>query len=109
MYRWNKNKQTILIPGSENINKDNQTNMYNHRQEVVQSPRNESTTTNHELISASAPVINNHVQESIPIDNDERESWRQNFSELKQEIQNLRQIILQQNNNQSTSSMKNNN
>ena len=40
----------ILIPGSEN-NNDNQTDI-----------RNESTT-NHELVSASAPVINNYERD----------------------------------------------
>ena len=69
----------------------------------MQPLRNESTTnhesigvnvytTNHEPASVPAPANenNNHGQESIPIANDEGLS----LQELKQEIQDLRQIIL---------------
>ena len=109
LYRWNKNRQkqkdTLPIPGSENNNDYNKVerNIYNHGQEIVQPPRN-GYTTNHEPISVPTPVINksyyNHGQESIPIAND-------SLQEIKQEIQDLRQIILQSN-EQSTSSMRNN-
>jgi len=106
LYRWNKNRQkqndTIPIPGSENNNDYNQVER-NIGQKIVRPPRNEYTT-NHEPINAPTPVINksyyNHGRESIPIAND-------SLQEIKQEIQELRQIILQSN-EQSTSSTRNN-
>ncbi|PKB94949.1 hypothetical protein RhiirA5_476836 [Rhizophagus irregularis] len=69
LYRWNKNRQR-----SENNNQEEK-NIYNHGQEIEQSPNNEYII-NHESISTPDSIINNcsnHGQESIPIVDDN--SW----------------------------------
>ncbi|CAB4473993.1 unnamed protein product [Rhizophagus irregularis] len=103
---------------NENSNNNYQTerNNYYPGQEIVQQPevinndinrnRNESNYyPGQEIVQPPAPatIINtsyNHGRESVPIANDE-------IQILKQEIQDLKQIILQ-NNKQSTSSTSNN-
>ncbi|RGB43750.1 hypothetical protein C1646_661138 [Rhizophagus diaphanus] len=103
---------------NENSNNNYQTerNNYYPGQEIVQEPevinnginRNRNESNYHpgqEIVQPPAPasIINasyNHGRESVPIANDEIQT-------LKQEIQDLRQIILQ-NNNQSISSTSNN-
>ncbi|CAB4444258.1 unnamed protein product [Rhizophagus irregularis] len=97
LYRWNKNRQK-----SDNNNNQEEKNTYNHRREIEQI-QNEFIT-NHEPISTPDSIINNcsnHGQESIPIVDDNRLT----LHELKQEIQDLRQIIIQSN-KQSTNPIK---
>ncbi|GBC10142.1 hypothetical protein RclHR1_09380002 [Rhizophagus clarus] len=82
-----------------NDNNQVEREIYNYGQEIVQPSRNEHIVINEPPVS----VVNksyNHAQELIPIAN--------NVHELQQEIQDLRQIILQ-NNRQSTNTMENNN
>ncbi|EXX51069.1 uncharacterized protein OCT59_002184 [Rhizophagus irregularis] len=96
-YRWNKNRQK-----SNNNNNQEEKNTYNHGREIEQI-QNEFIT-NHEPISTPDSIINNcsnHGQESIPIVDDNRLT----LHELKQEIQDLRQIIIQSN-KQSTNPIK---
>lgn len=97
LYRWNKNRQ------KRDNNNQEEKNTYNHGQEIEQIPKNEYIT-NHEPISAPDSIItncSNHGQESIPIVDDNRLT----LHELKQEIQDLRQIIIQSN-KQSTNPIK---
>ncbi|GBB97687.1 hypothetical protein RclHR1_03040004 [Rhizophagus clarus] len=86
LYRWNKNRHI----GDDNLQAER--NIYNHGQEIVQPLENEDIT-NHVSMSTPAPIVKQ---------NDDRLT----LHELKQEIQDLRQIIVQ-NNGQSTSSMRN--
>ncbi|CAB5390363.1 galactose oxidase [Rhizophagus irregularis] len=98
LYIWNKNRQK-----SDNNNNQEEKYIYNHGREIEQIPKNEYIT-NHEPISAPDSIINNcsnHGQESIPIVDDNRLT----LHELKQEIQDLRQIITQSN-KQSTNPIK---
>ncbi|GES94809.1 hypothetical protein GLOIN_2v1761507 [Rhizophagus clarus] len=81
-------------------------NIDTHGQEIIQPTSNEYITIN-EPIRIPASAINknyNHAQELIPIANNERLT----LHGLQQEIQDLKQIILQ-NGKQSTSVMENNN
>jgi hypothetical protein len=124
-YRWNKNKHKSRYEHSENLSTTNHQpkmvqstkNEYitNHQPKNVQSTKNEYATnhqpknvqstkneyaTNHQPRPASG--TNKSGQKSSTTANDENISLR----ELQQEIQDLRQIIIQSN-IQSTSSMRN--
>jgi hypothetical protein len=108
-YRWNKNKHKSRYEHSENLSTTNHQpkmvqstkNEYitNHQPKNVQSTKNEYAT-NHQPRPASG--TNKSGQKSSTTANDENISLR----ELQQEIQDLRQIIIQSN-IQSTSSMRN--
>ncbi|RIA84168.1 hypothetical protein C1645_742533 [Glomus cerebriforme] len=124
LYKWNKNKQKQkdvihydiynqdMTSAERNIHNYEQ-EINNNNQEIIIIPRNENTT-NHEPI-IPAPVINNnynHRQEGFPITNNERYS-SQDLNNLKnmfkQEIQNLKQEILQSNGQTSVSNVIRNN
>ncbi|GES92953.1 hypothetical protein GLOIN_2v1779981 [Rhizophagus clarus] len=80
LYRWNKNKRS---------DSNNNQFQYDHGHEIVQSP-NDEYTINHQHRSTPASVINNSGQKSTPTTNDEKLT----LQEIRQEIRDLRQIIL---------------
>ncbi|PKB92327.1 hypothetical protein RhiirA5_445089, partial [Rhizophagus irregularis] len=84
------NNDHIFNHGQEIVELTNNDHIFNHRKEIVQPHTPE-------------PVINNnynHEQESTQIANDNKLSL-QYVQKLEQELQDLKQMILQ-NNNQST-------
>jgi hypothetical protein len=95
----NRNERSDYHPGQEIVQQSERSD-YHPGQEMEQQSERSDYHPGQE-IEPSAPAINksyNHGQESIPIANDE-------IQELKQEIKDLKQIILQSN-KQFTSSME---
>ncbi|GBC04885.1 hypothetical protein RclHR1_05920005 [Rhizophagus clarus] len=89
-FYWYKNRR-------RNVNNQVEREIHNDGQEIVQPSKNEHIVIN----EPPALVVNKRYnQELIPIAN--------NVHELQQEIQDLKQIILQ-NNKQTTNTMENNN
>ncbi|CAB4393083.1 unnamed protein product [Rhizophagus irregularis] len=98
--------EKIFNHGQEIAELPNNDHIFNHGQEIVELPNNDNIF-NHgkEIVQPHTPkpVINNkynHEQESTQIANDKKLSL-QYVQQLEQEIQDLKQMILQ-NNNQST-------
>lgn len=99
--------EKIFNHGQEIVELPNNDHIFNHGREIVELPNNDHIF-NHgkEIVQPHTPepVINNnynHEQESIQIANDKKLSL-QYVQKLEQEIQVLKQMILQ-NNNQSIS------
>jgi hypothetical protein len=106
-YKKNKNKNR-----NRNINNNQvKRNVYNHGQKIVES-HNDEHVFNHgqEIVQPLTPdPVNsyNHGRESIEIAN-YKELSLQYVQKLEQEIQDLKQIILHNSNQQSTNTMGNN-
>ena len=126
--KWYKNRReqnnTVQIPGSDN-NIQTERNIYDQRQaipindsykygdEILQIPGNNYTHTTNEPI---APALSfNNSRQGIPVANNERLSSQsiddlkyELKHELKQEFRNLRQEILQNNEQASSSNISKN-
>ncbi|CAG8610909.1 5860_t:CDS:2, partial [Funneliformis caledonium] len=100
LYKWNHKRNKLLIPGSENreyiFTKGNNNsqkmaqltinNNYNHHgKEVLQAPRNESTT-NHELLTISE--LKDDILQTLKHDNNKKISLQNIDSEALQNLQN---------------------